>query len=222
MNICPNCGKELTGIKRHNKYCDTNCQKEYEQKQYIERWQEGKENGLSGQYQISHYVRNFMLQKANYHCEKCGWGEKNPFTDKIPLEIHHKDGNYSHTIEDNLEVLCPNCHALTENFRSRGGGREDRKKYYMTNVCIDCGTTIANTSVRCKACELKHRKEENLKNLPISREDLKRRIRTESFESIARDFNMTGNGIKRWITNYGLPNTKTAINQYNEEEWEAL
>jgi hypothetical protein len=35
-----------------------------------------------------------MLEKAEYKCSKCGWGECNPYTQKIPLEIHHRDGNY--------------------------------------------------------------------------------------------------------------------------------
>ena len=41
-------------------------------------------------------------------------GEINPYTRTIPLEIHHKDGNYLHSVEDNLMLLCPNCHSLTE------------------------------------------------------------------------------------------------------------
>jgi len=30
--------------------------------------------------------------------------------------MHHKDGNRSNNKEDNLELLCPNCHSLTDNF----------------------------------------------------------------------------------------------------------
>ena len=222
MNICPNCGKELSGSKRHNKYCDNKCQQEYEQRIYIERWRRGEENGRSGDYQISNYVRNFMLKKANSKCEKCGWGEINPFTGKTPLEIHHKDGNYENTTEENLEVLCPNCHSLTENFRSRGGERPGRVKYQKTNICVDCGAPITNTAIRCATCEIKHRKQEHLENIPISREELKYRIRNETFSSIARDFNITDNGLKRWIANYELPNTKKVIKQYTDEEWETL
>lgn len=222
MNFCLNCGKELTGTKSRNKYCDASCQQDYEQKQYIEKWQNGEENGRKGAYQISAYVRSFMLKKVNYKCEKCGWGETNPFTKKIPLEIHHKDGNHENTTEKNLEVLCPNCHALTENFRSRGGGREERKKYYMTNTCVDCGITISHTSVRCAVCELKHRKEEHLKTLPITREELKTKIRTKTFRQIGRELKVSDSTIKKWAFAYGLPNTKTSINQYTEEEWEVL
>lgn len=43
-------------------------------------------------------------------CEKCGletW-----LGGPIPLELHHKDGNHYNNALDNLEILCPNCHAL--------------------------------------------------------------------------------------------------------------
>ena len=38
---------------------------------------------------------------------------------EIPLEVHHKDGDSLNNSIENLELLCPNCHALTENYRGR-------------------------------------------------------------------------------------------------------
>ena len=60
---------------------------------------------------------------------KCGWGEMHPLTKLVPLEVHHIDGNYKNNDESNLQLLCPNCHALTETYRSlnNGRGRENRK-----------------------------------------------------------------------------------------------
>ncbi len=37
----------------------------------------------------------------------------------IPLELHHKDGNKYNNCLDNLQLLCPNCHAFTDNYRSK-------------------------------------------------------------------------------------------------------
>lgn len=52
-----------------------------------------------------------------HKCEKCNLSEWQG--DKIPLELHHIDGKkYNHLIE-NLQLLCPNCHALTDNYRSK-------------------------------------------------------------------------------------------------------
>jgi hypothetical protein len=33
------------------------------------------------------------------------------------LELHHKDGDRTNNILSNIELLCPNCHALTDNYR---------------------------------------------------------------------------------------------------------
>lgn len=217
---CLNCGKELT--KGQTKFCSNQCSSDFEHKKYIDAWKNGENNGTKGSNQLSNHVRTYLLEKANYKCERCGWGEINPYTNKIPLEIHHIDGNHEHNTEDNLQVLCPNCHSLTENFKSRGNGRANRKKDYLTNTCIDCGVAIANTSTRCSACEQKHRKEEYRKNIPISREELKARIRKDSFCSIADDFGMSDTGIKKWMTAYGLPNTKKQIKEYTDEEWELI
>lgn len=46
----------------------------------------------------------------------------------IPLELHHKDGNNKNNNLDNLQILCPNCHALTPNFCSRKDSQKVRKK----------------------------------------------------------------------------------------------
>ncbi len=37
----------------------------------------------------------------------------------IPLELHHIDGNHDNSFKENLQLLCPNCHTLTDNYRSR-------------------------------------------------------------------------------------------------------
>ena len=45
-------------------------------------------------------------------CEKCGIFEWMGI--KLPLELHHKDGNHFNNNLDNLEILCPNCHSIQE------------------------------------------------------------------------------------------------------------
>lgn len=52
-----------------------------------------------------------------WKCEKCGNTEwlGNP----IPLELHHKNGDRSDNELENLELVCPNCHALTDTYRGK-------------------------------------------------------------------------------------------------------
>lgn len=70
------------------------------------------------------------MNKYSCKCQLCGWGKVNPYTNTIPLEIHHINGNYKNNNEDNLQLLCPNCHALTETYKSHNkNGRKQRAKY---------------------------------------------------------------------------------------------
>lgn len=116
--FCLNCKVELQ--KGQYKYCSIKCQREYERNIYIEKVNNGEENGLKktgNTYKISDNIRSYLLQKYDNKCQKCGWGEINPITGKCPLEIHHKDGDKTHNELDNLELLCPNCHSLTSNYK---------------------------------------------------------------------------------------------------------
>ena len=130
-HICLFCGKEFehrNGNK--NKFCSKKCQKEHEQQEYIKKWKNGNESGLKGEYGISKHIRRYLFEKYDCKCEVCGWGETNKFTGNIPLEVHHKDGDYTNNKEENLQLLCPNCHSLTETFKSHNkSGRKGRKKY---------------------------------------------------------------------------------------------
>ena len=78
-----------------------------------------------------HYCLNCGKELEGSHkycsnkCCKCGWHEINPYTNTIPLEIDHIDGNAENNSEDNLQLICPNCHSLTSTYRgaNRGHGR---------------------------------------------------------------------------------------------------
>lgn len=116
--ICEYCGNDFYDKPYGTKFCSYKCHHDYEYEQYIKRWQNGEENGLSGRYDISKRIRKYLFEKYDNKCQLCGWGEENPITHKIPLQIHHIDGDCTNNKEDNLQLLCPNCHSLTETFGS--------------------------------------------------------------------------------------------------------
>lgn len=129
-----------------------------------------------------------------YKCEICGitqWMEK-----KISLTLHHKDGNHLNNKLENLQILCPNCHSQTDNYAGRAlrkNGEHKKKK-------------------------VKKLKKE-LKSPPISRFDLKNKIRTQSFVSIGVECGVTDNAIRKWCIKYGLPSKVSVIKTYSDEEW---
>lgn len=131
IRYCLNCGKRLNRVNA--KYCSNECQHEYQYKEYIRRWKQGLESGLMGKYYISGHIERYIKEKYNNQCCICGWHEVNPYTGKIPLEIHHDDGDYTNNTEDNLKLLCPNCHSLTSTYKNAGNhdGRKERSKYKL-------------------------------------------------------------------------------------------
>lgn len=63
--------------------------------------------------QKNNKFKQLLIQKRGYRCECCHNSQwlNNP----IPLELHHIDGDHSNLQENNLQLLCPNCHNLTDN-----------------------------------------------------------------------------------------------------------
>lgn len=78
-----------------------------------------KEILKKGVYYPSHKLKIRLIKKGLKieRCEKCGLDTwlNNP----IPLELNHINGKRSDNQLENLELLCPNCHALTPNYRGK-------------------------------------------------------------------------------------------------------
>ena len=70
----------------------------------------------------THRIRTRCFRDGVFEevCMKCGletWQGH-----KIPLQLHHMNGNRWDNRLENLEILCPNCHAQTDNFAGRSNG----------------------------------------------------------------------------------------------------
>lgn len=123
--FCKNCGKEITTVTVKKEFCCMRCKFEYERAEKINNWL--KEPEKYNTHYILDFIRDYLIEKSDNKCSKCGWSEVNQFTCKIPLQIHHIDGDCTNNRIENLEVLCPNCHSLTDNFCSRNKGKSKRK-----------------------------------------------------------------------------------------------
>lgn len=69
--------------------------------------------------------RKLLIEEANFACTVCGFDKKRP-NGGVILEIDHIDGDHKNNSRENLRVLCPNCHAMTPNFRAWGRTRKQR------------------------------------------------------------------------------------------------
>lgn len=124
---CLTCGE--TGIWRHqtvNKYCSLTCQQRYQYLQYIKEWKEGNVDGRKGKLQTSNHIKRYVLEKYNHKCAECNinnWNGKS-----IVLELDHVNGQSTDNREENLRVLCPNCHSQTHTYKAKnkGNGRKER------------------------------------------------------------------------------------------------
>lgn len=216
MHHCLNCGTELT--KSQKKYCSNKCQFELINREYIKRWKLGLESGVKGKDQISITIRNYMLDKYNHKCSNCGWGEINPFTKKPPLEIEHIDGNYKNNKEENLTVLCPNCHSLTSTYKALNIGRGRRARYNnqplknktkpIKHFCIDCNTEITRySSGRCNDCAQKQRRKTERPGPYMIAND----IIDLGFSQTGRKYAVSDNTIRKWCKSYGMPTKKEEL-----------
>jgi 5-methylcytosine-specific restriction endonuclease McrA len=82
---------------------------------------------VKGNRVTSTYASRGLILKRGHRCECCGltkWLDMD-----ITLEVHHIDGDKLNNDEDNLSLLCPNCHALTDTFRGR-----NMQKTYVSDI----------------------------------------------------------------------------------------
>ncbi len=118
---CLGCGNEIIAYKS---YCSIKCQQAHRVNKAILLWkQTGVLKGFS--------IKNYIEEKYGYKCVSCGISEWN--NKPITLELEHKDGNSENNNEDNLCLICPNCHSQTSTYKgkNKGNGRHKRMvRYY--------------------------------------------------------------------------------------------
>ena len=59
-----------------------------------------------------------LFEKKCYNCGLDTWLDR-----PIPLELEHRNGVNNDNRIENLTLLCPNCHALTDTYRGRNIGK---------------------------------------------------------------------------------------------------
>ena len=146
-----------------------------------------KSNHIRGKVLIKKMVEEGVKERK---CESCGLTEWKG--EEIPLELHHIDGNHFNNDLDNLQLLCPNCHSLTDSYCGRKNKTEHK--------CKECGKEISrwSNSGLCSDCTKKKQRKVERPSL----EELEKLLSNNSYVAVGKMFNVSDNTIRKWLKNY--------------------
>ncbi len=150
-------------------------------------------------YQSRKNLKKRLIQAKilEYKCYECGletWRDK-----PISLQLEHKNGDNTDHREENLTLLCPNCHSQTSTFAGKNNKREKKKRY-----CNKCGKKISygSKSGLCVKC-VKHTYEYNIKNRKVknrpTKEQLLQEIEETNYCAVGRKYGVSDNTVRKWI-----------------------
>ena len=149
---CPQCGTRISFEKRENTYCNSSCKaKQLNVTRKTKNAREirlcscgNKPSGYNlycdpcidvGRNHDFHRVmssigaksdkarRAYLLRTRPHQCQYPGCGITTWLGQPVPLEMDHTDGDSDNNTEENLRLLCPNCHALTPTHKGKNKNR---------------------------------------------------------------------------------------------------
>lgn len=150
--------------------------------------------------------RKRLIKQRGHKCEKClrnKWLKK-----EISLELHHIDGDRTNNDLENLQLLCPNCHSVTDNYK----GKKNKKK--EVKIFCKCGIQVSKLtkSMNCRSCAAKNKPkntnvqriyERKVKDRPTSNE-LSKLLWEKPTTKIAEQYGVSDKAVEKWAKQYGI------------------
>ncbi len=189
---CLNC-KILT---KNRKFCTKKCYFLYNKNCIKNKMNSGDCNSLDHQ-----TIRKYLIKERGNRCESCKlekWMNKH-----IPIDIHHIDGIADNNKLENLQLLCKNCHGLTDNYgsKNKNSSRNWRKEYITEQKKqkeIYKNKTKAEIREALMKGGYKNRKVKERPNL----ETLSKQVEENGFLGTGKIYNVSDNTIRKWIRLY--------------------
>jgi endogenous inhibitor of DNA gyrase (YacG/DUF329 family) len=132
---CIRCNKSFKNLYGKRRYCSPECSTKHKsekawaiKREAIER---GEKNLSLNIESNNTFFKRYLIEQHGAKCMRCGWQEINKFSNRIPIELEHKDGNCTNNNIDNLELLCPNCHSLTATYKGANKRPGGSKRYQV-------------------------------------------------------------------------------------------
>ena len=172
-------------------------------------------------------------------CECCGLVDKT-----ITLELHHINGDPTDNRLENLQILCPNCHSKTSNFRGKNTrihksaselilSEEEakqrkqeklvkrrihinqRKIKPLENIkCLYCGKEFKPKEKKTKYCCVECYRAANSSNRPSILELINSFMQYKTFTKVAEVYGISDNGVRKWCRLYKIPDTSNEMRQF--------
>lgn len=167
----------------------------------------GNKNNINIKLSVKDYIKNKDIVRGStlvkklieegYKINECECCHNSEWLGKpIKLELHHIDGNQQNNTIENFQLLCPNCHAYTDNYRGNKN-KKDKTKY-----CKNCGKEISKWSKSGLCQDCAHKKQYKVEHPP--KDKLEIEILTNSYEALGRKYGVSGRTIKKWCIKFGI------------------
>ena len=166
-----------------------------------------------------------------HKCERCKRTEWEG--EPIPLQLHHINGDRTDNRIENLQLLCPNCHTLTDNYCGK-------KLKIEPSKCKICGKEISRGAKLCKECFqklFKYKKIEevyndnklktNEKEITDIFKNIKKKSKCPnkeelinsfkifgSFRAVGKKYGVSDKAVNKWCNSLGLPVKASEMRDY--------
>lgn len=144
---------------------------------------------------VDTFIKKYSLNRECQICHNTEWNGK-----PIPLEWHHIDGNPNNNEFNNIQILCPNCHAQTDNYK----GKNRKSKLKTIHYCDNCGKELSGRTKTglCQKCYAElEQKNSKCPEKEILEQDLKE---LKYLTTIAKKYEVSDRAVRKWLDKYSI------------------